>query len=721
MTIFNDPANITNNWILSGTDWTIVHESDQYGNNRDFLSSENCDNECILTLANGLNLREYENIFLNFWFYPSTRIDSNDSEGIVIEASDGGTTWDQLAYWNDDNATGSAWNMANLNLDEYYQSEDFKIRFIAKSDDNKEIIRLVDINITGNIRSESIPEYTSLIMYSNNRNDHMYAKSADEITVTLDATRIIKDVTATILDRNATISTQNKTIIATQTVLENDTNGFVTFELNINNSTVNGFTVSQDDLTSDNIIIDTIKPVITVLGNNPEFWLQNITYSDAGSFSSDVNNTSYNNTIFSNAIYLDTSVLGEHIITYLAYSDHAGNIPDNKIRTVTVFNTDSYTISSLNITSNNPNSHYAKAGDNITISLQADKLIQNANITIDNQQAIPHIGGNNLIANLTIHENTTNGNATFNITLIDVLTITQISELNLTDSNVYIDTMSPIITISPENVTIERGTAYVDTGVTIFDNDPTYNGTVSSNVSSININTVGSYLIEYHAPSDLAGNVPNNVTKMVTIQDTKHPTITILNITTNNPSGTHAAANQKLTITLETNEILTGTNATILNQAITMNVSDTSASASVTIPENYPANNATFSIAVRDAQNNTLYVTEANLTSNNIFIDTEKPVITLTGPANITIKRGMEYVDTGATISDNDPAYNGTISSNATRLDTNIPGEHIISYQATNDAAGNEAANATRLVTVLYTAPSQISASIKSNNTVSDS
>ena len=189
-------------------------------------------------------------------------------------------------------------------------------------------------------------------------------------------------------------------------------------------------------------------------------------------------NIHIHNTIFSNAIYLDTSVLGEHIITYLAYSDHAGNIPDNKIRTVTVFNTDSYTISSLNITSNNPNSHYAKAGDNITISLQADKLIQNANITIDNQQAIPHIGGNNLIANLTIHENTTNGNATFNITLIDVLTITQISELNLTDSNVYIDTMSPIITISPENVTIERGTAYVDTGVTIFDNDPTYNGTV---------------------------------------------------------------------------------------------------------------------------------------------------------------------------------------------------------------------------------------------------
>ena len=48
---------------------------------------------------------------------------------------------------------------------------------------------------------------------------------------------------------------------------------------------------------------------------------------------------------------------------------------------------------------------------------------------------------------------------------------------------VYIDTMSPDHNISPENVTIKRGTAYVDTGVTIFDNDPTYNGLhVSSNV-----------------------------------------------------------------------------------------------------------------------------------------------------------------------------------------------------------------------------------------------
>ena len=178
-----------------------------------------------------------------------------------------------------------------------------------------------------------------------------------------------------------------------------------------------------------------------------------------------------------------------------------------------------------------------------------------------------------------------------------------VTEANLTSNNIFIDTTKPVITLNGNaNTTIERYDTYTDAGATITDEDPKYNGTVSSNASSINTDTIGSYLIEYHAPADLAGNIPDNVTRMVTIQDTKHPTITALNITTNNPSGTHVAANQKLTITLETNEILTGTNATILNQAITMNVSGTSASASVTVPENHPANNATFNIAARNSR-----------------------------------------------------------------------------------------------------------------------
>ena len=41
--------------------------------------------------------------------------------------------------------------------------------------------------------------------------------------------------------------------------------------------------------------------------------------------------------------------------------------------------------------------------------------------------------------------------------------------------------------------------------------------------------------------------------------------------------------------------------------------------------------NVTFNITARDAQNHTLYVTDANLTSGYVFVDTIKPNLTING------------------------------------------------------------------------------------------
>ena len=38
-----------------------------------------------------------------------------------------------------------------------------------------------------------------------------------------------------------------------------------------------------------------------------------------------------------------------------------------------------------------------------------------------------------------------------------------------------------------------------------------------------------------------------------------------------------------------------------------------------------------FNITARDAQNHTLYVTDANLTSGYVFVDTIKPNLTING------------------------------------------------------------------------------------------
>ena len=214
---------------------------------------------------------------------------------------------------------------------------------------------------------------------SSSNTNNLYAKAGDTVTVTLNVTESVSNVTAIILDRNASFFIDADTINVTQNINTNDTNGPVTFDIYLNTTSNEIKHVTQDNLTV-NIIIDTIKPVITINGNNLEFWMQNTAYSDAGSFVLDANNTSYQGTVYSNSSSLNASLLGIHLISYSADADQAGNIPDNKTRTVTVFNTDPYTISSLNTTSNNPNSHYAKVGDNIIISLQADKLIQNSRL-----------------------------------------------------------------------------------------------------------------------------------------------------------------------------------------------------------------------------------------------------------------------------------------------------------------------------------------------------
>ena len=49
------------------------------------------------------------------------------------------------------------------------------------------------------------------------------------------------------------------------------------------------------------------------------------------------------------------------------------------------------------------------------------------------------------------------------------------------------------------------------------------------------------------------------------------------------------------------------------------------------VPANHPTGNVTFNITARDAQNHTLYVTDANLTSGYVFVDTIKPNLTING------------------------------------------------------------------------------------------
>jgi putative cell wall-binding protein len=78
------------------------------------------------------------------------------------------------------------------------------------------------------------------------------------------------------------------------------------------------------------------------------------------------------------------------------------------------------------------------------------------------------------------------------------------------------------------------------------------------------------------------------------------------------------------------------------------------------------------------------------------YVDTEAPVITLNGEAEVNLEFGAEYVEEGATAVDNiDGELEVTIEGT---VDTSVAGTYTITYTAT-DAAGN-VATATRIVVV---------------------
>ena len=102
-----------------------------------------------------------------------------------------------------------------------------------------------------------------------------------------------------------------------------------------------------------------------------------------------------------------------------------------------------------------------------------------------------------------------------------------------------------------------------------------------------------------------------------------------------------------------------------------------------------------------------LYATVGAIATNSfeatipvaIIADTTIPVITLAGDATVSLELGTIYTDAGATASDN---IDGDITGNITTVnpvDINTAGIYTLTYNV-SDAAGNAAAQVTRVVTI---------------------
>ncbi len=123
---------------------------------------------------------------------------------------------------------------------------------------------------------------------------------------------------------------------------------------------------------------DTIKPIITLIGNNPDTIMQNKSYNDPGATATDNVDGNITNKITKLSI-LDTSKIGTYIITY-SVSDLAGN-KATQVRTVIVTrNTSVKNMSALNN----------------TIKVYPSPAFNELNISIENISQLP--------ANLVIYD-----------------------------------------------------------------------------------------------------------------------------------------------------------------------------------------------------------------------------------------------------------------------------------------------------------------------------
>ncbi|MDY8134624.1 immunoglobulin-like domain-containing protein [Aquimarina sp. 2201CG5-10] len=235
---------------------------------------------------------------------------------------------------------------------------------------------------------------------------------------------------------------------------------------------------------------DCVSPVITLLGDNPQVIELGSGYTELGATVDD----GVTNLIINTSDFED--VIGSYTIRYNA-TDASGNAAIEVTRTINVVDTTAPVITLLG---DSPQvielgSGYTELG--ATVDDGVTNLIIN---TSDFQDAI---------GSYTIRYNATDasGNAAIEVT----------RTINV------VDTTAPVITLIGDNPqVIELGSGYTELGATVDDG-----------VTNLVIDTsdfqdvIGGYTIRYNA-TDASGNVAIEVTRIVNVEDTTAPVITLI-------------------------------------------------------------------------------------------------------------------------------------------------------------------------------------------------
>jgi len=240
-----------------------------------------------------------------------------------------------------------------------------------------------------------------------------------------------------------------------------------------------------------------------------------------------------------------------------------------------------------------------------------------------------------------------------------------------------VDIEKPVITLVGGNMTVGCSSPFTDPGATATDNCCAGPLVVAGTVDMAN---VGTYVISYDS-TDCQGNAAVTKYRTVHVVDTIAPAIIGCpgNISVGNDSGQCGA-------------VVSWTLPTAYDACCLSSFS------SDWLPGSFfPVG---FTVVTYTAEDCNGHVTTCSFTVT--VADVEKPVITLNGPATITLECEVgTYTEQGATVTDNcclgPLVITGTIS-------TSVPGDYVLYYNA-SDCHDNVATTVTRTVHIVSTTP----------------
>ena len=319
------------------------------------------------------------------------------------------------------------------------------------------------------------------------------------ITLTGDAV-VTTEVDATYTDAGATALDNYDGDITPAIVVVNTVNTAIvgTYTVTYNVSDISGNPAVQVTRTVN--VVDTTVPVITLTGDAVVTIEVDAPYTDAGATALD----NYDGDITPAIVVVNTvntAIVGNYTVTYNV-SDAASNAAVQVTRTVNVVDT---TVPVITLT-----------GDAV-VTIEVDAPYTDAGAT-----ALDNYDGD--ITPAIVVVNTVNtaivGNYTVTYNVSDAASN---AAVQVTRTVNVVDTTVPVITLTgDEIVTIEVGTTYVDGGATATDNyddDTVLTSNITTDVSDVDAQTVGSYTVSYNV-SDAAGNPAVQVTRTVNVVDT---------------------------------------------------------------------------------------------------------------------------------------------------------------------------------------------------------